>query len=117
MDDYACAALNLTNVNARNCAQRCADLLREEIGGVQGACGIGQRRVENARDAGRFKRRAELGPVRAVPTYNLVEMAEFGRFEISDTHKIDSSRCNRTSPCELNQRQNCRGRPDFRIAG
>ena len=117
MDDYACAALDWTNVDARDCARRRTGLLREEIGRVKGIRRAGQRRMENARDTGRFKGCAELGPVRAVPTYNLVEGGERRHGEVCDAQEIDSRRCNRTSPRELNQRKDRGRRPDFGIAG
>ena len=105
MDNDARAALYLAGIDVRNCTEWRSDLLREEIGRVQAVCGIGQRRMKSARDAGAFERGAEFGPVRAVPTYNFIEVAELGSWEISDAREIEASRSDGASPGELNQRQ------------
>jgi len=117
MDDYARAALDFAYVDTWNCTEWRTDLLREEIDCVQSVCGIGQRGMESAPDTAGFERRAELGPIRAVPTYNFIEVAELGSWKISDAHEIDAGGGNRTSPRKLNQRQDRGRRPDFGIAG
>jgi len=105
MDNDARAALDLAGIDVRNCTEWRSDLLREEIGRVQGVYGIGQRRMKGARDAGAFERGAELGPVRAIPTYNFIEVAELGNWKTSYARKIEACRSDGASPGELNQRQ------------